>query len=76
METGARVLKNDELAKEFYMMSHQSGELNQLIGTNPKCRDSYVYIEDETDTGPYKFLKDSQLMPIVDKDLQKKFYDE
>ena len=57
-------------------MSHQCGKLDNLIGTNPKCRDSYVFIEDEKDKGPYHFLKDSEIMPIVDKDLQKKFYQE
>ena len=57
-------------------MSHQAGELNNLIGTNPKCRDSFVFIEDEMDKGPYQFLKESEIMPILDKDLQKNFYSE
>ena len=42
MELGARMLLNDDAAKEFYEMAHLAGEVENLIGSSPACRESFL----------------------------------
>ena len=42
MEEGARMLMNNQDAKGFYELAYFAGELDGLVGTNPKCRESFI----------------------------------
>ena len=47
MEQGARVLKNDDAALDFYELCYHAStqekdHLNLLVGSNPKCRESFL----------------------------------
>ena len=82
-ETGARVIKNDDLAKDFYMMCHQAStpekkHLDLLVGSNPKCRDCFVFIENEEQrNSETMFLSqaDGTICKEVDKKKEKEFYE-
>ena len=42
-------------------MCHQAGELNHLVGTNPKCRDSYLFIDETKHDDIGHFVKGSNI---------------
>ena len=42
LETGARMLLNNDEAKSFYELCHLAGEMEGLVGSNSACRESFL----------------------------------
>mmetsp|Transcript_4825 Transcript_4825/g.8278 ORF Transcript_4825/g.8278 Transcript_4825/m.8278 type:complete len:176 (+) Transcript_4825:25-552(+) len=83
METGARVLKNDEDAKSFYTMcllasnpATNTHHFDHLVGNNPKCREAFLYEGDVPSTNsPFLDYKPEKYpLPIISNSAQKAFF--